>query len=59
MRLSVRGETWKLAGWAMMMQMISYFGYLSVVKERWLAVAGVLGAGLGAVLGVELASALS
>jgi len=58
-RLAVGGETWKLAGWAMLMQTISYVGYLSVIKDRWLTVAGVLGAGVGAVLGMRLAAVLS
>ncbi len=58
-RLVTAGETWKVAGWAMTMQGIAYLGLLPVVKDRWLALAGVIGAGVGAVAGMLLVPALS
>lgn len=46
------GEIWKVVAWAMLMQGIAYLGLLPVVKDRWLSAAGVLGAGVGALLGM-------
>lgn len=54
-RLVTLGEAWKIAGWAVLMQAIAYAGLLPVVNDRRLVVAGITGAGVGAVLGMRLA----
>lgn len=52
-------SVWAVAMVAMVMQTIAYGSILLVVDDRRLAVAGIIGAGVGAVVGMLLPLSLS
>jgi hypothetical protein len=53
-RLVHLGQAAAVAAVAMTMQAVVYFSLLAVVDDRRLAVAGILGAGVGALVGMAL-----